>query len=233
MITCSVCGQQNDGLAVLCVSCHSFIQSKVDNLDLFQTVWQLVENPRAAFKKIVLARHKNYVMVLSSLLGVSMTFALCWLMNLGNQFENLLTLTGTAGLLGIPLGIVFVLLLSVVVTSAVRLLGGRASLRDCGAVVAYAGTPIVLSLVAVLPLEIAIFGIDFFGTNPPPVVISPSAYIGLLGFDALATLWTVLLLYKGVSVMSGFGKAKSLAVTLMAVLVPVVLFIGTKVLYVL
>lgn len=228
MITCSVCGQQNDNLAVLCASCRSFLQSKVDNLDLFKTVWQLIENPRGAFKRIVLARHKNYAVVLSSLLGISAAFGVCWLMNLGNQFENLLVLVGVAVLLGIPLGIVVVLLLSVVIRSGVRLLGGRASLRDCGAVVAYAGVPLVVSLVAVLPLEIAIFGIDFFGTNPPPLIINPLAYLGLLGFDALAAMWSVLLLYKGVSVVSGFRVAKSLAVILMCALVPVALSLGMK-----
>ena len=61
MITCSICGVQNDELAVLCSSCKSYLQSKVDSLNLFATIWQLIENPRAAFKKIVLARHKNYV----------------------------------------------------------------------------------------------------------------------------------------------------------------------------
>lgn len=230
MITCSVCGKQNDPLAVLCVSCRSFLQSKVDNLNLFETVWQLIENPGAAFKRIILARHKNYVVLLSSLMGVSMTFSVCWLMNLGSQFENLLILVGIAVLVGIPLGLVFVTLLSVVVTAGVRLLRGRAALRNCRAVLAYASMPMVLSLVAVLPLEIAIFGIDFFGVNPPPLVINPLAYIGLLGFDALATLWSVLLLHKGVSVMSGFRKGKSLAVTLMAVMVPAALSLGMKVL---
>jgi hypothetical protein len=230
MITCSVCGQRNDDLAVLCVSCRSYLQSKVDNLNLFETVWQLIENPGAAFKKIVLARHKNYVFVLSSLLGVSSTFALFWLINLGNRFENLLILTGAGGLLGIPLGIAFVLVVGFVVSNAISLLGGRASQKDSRAVVAYAGMPIVLSLVAIFPLEVAIFGIDFFGTNPPPLVINPFAYMGLLGFDALATLWSVLLLYKGVTVLSGFRKIKALAATVIAALFPTALLLGMKVL---
>jgi hypothetical protein len=227
MITCSVCGKQNDDLAVLCTSCRGYLQSKVDNLNLFETVWQLIESPRAAFKKIVLARHKNYVFVLSSMLGVSGAFAVFWLMNLGNRFENLLILAGVGGLLGIPAGITIVFVSGVVVSTAVRVFGGKASLKDSRAIVAYAGIPVVLSLVAVFPLEIAIFGIDLFGTNPPPLVINPLAYIGLLGFDALATLWSILLLYKGVTVLSGFNMVKSLLVTLLT-LVPTSLPIGIK-----
>jgi len=230
MITCSVCGQQNDDLEVLCVSCRSYLQSKVDNLNLFETVWQLVENPRAAFKKIVLARHKNYVFVLSPLLGISSAFAFFWLMNLGNRFANLLVLTGAGALLGIPLGVAFVLLVGAVVSNAIRLLGGKGSQKNSRAVVAYAGMPVVLSLVAIFPLEVAIFGIDFFGTNPPPLVIDPFAYVGLLAFDALAALWSVLLLYKGVNVLSGFGNVKTFAVTLVVPLLLAVFLFGIKVL---
>src|SRR6059036_2490374 len=108
MITCSVCGQQNNELAVLCTSCQSYLQSKVENLNLFETIWQLIESPRSAFKRIVLAKHKNYVFVLSSLLGISMAFAMFWLKNLGPQFTNLPTLIGSGGFLGVPLGLTFV-----------------------------------------------------------------------------------------------------------------------------
>ena len=228
MITCSVCGQRNDDLAVLCTSCKSYLQSKVDNLNLFETIWQLIESPRAAHKKIVLARHKNYVLLLSCLLGMSLTFALFWLWNLGARFDNVLMLLGVGGLMGIPLGVGFVLVSGMLIVGGIRLLGGKASLKNSGAVVSYASMPLSLSLVLILPLEIAIFGNDFFGTNPPPMIINPVVYVALLGFDALAILWSILLLYQGVTVLSGFGKLKSIGVTLMATLIPATLSFGLK-----
>ena len=228
MITCSICGLQNDELAVLCSSCKSYLQSKVDTLNLFETIWQLIENPGAAFKKIVLARHKNYVLVLSCLVGISTSFALFWMMHLGNRFDNLLVLTSAGAMVGLPLGLVIVLLVSVCISVEIRLFRGKVSLRDSRAVVSYAGIPVVMSLVMIFPLEIAIFGVDFFGTNPPPMVIDPGVYLALVGFDGLAVLWSIFLLYKGIRVASGFRLVRSMAVTGTVVLLMTAVFLGIQ-----
>ena len=228
MIVCPVCGQQNDDLAVLCVSCRGYLQSKVDNLNLFETIWQLIERPRVAFKRIVLATHKNYMYLLSCLLGMSMTFGYFWIRHVGSQFANVLTLVATGGGIGIGAGILFVALLSLVLVRCVRWFGGKVTVRNTMAVIAYASVPIALSLAFVFPLEIAIFGIDFFGSNPPPIVINPLVYLVLLGFDTAAAIWALVLLYHGITVLTGFHRVKSIAVTLITALVPGVLSLGLK-----
>ena len=103
---------QNGELAVLCSSCKSYLQSKVDNLNLFETIWQLIETPGVAFKKILLARHKNYVILLSSLAGISMAFALFWMLHFGNRFENVVVLASAGALAGVPLGFVLMFVAS-------------------------------------------------------------------------------------------------------------------------
>jgi len=230
MITCTVCGQQNDDLSVLCSSCRGYLQSKVENIDLFETIWQLIENPGDAFKKIVLAKHKNYLYVVSSLFGISTMFGIFWLKKLAPLFTNLLTLVGSGMLIGAPFGMLFVFVLAGVIVIAIRLLGGSASIRNTAAVASYSSIPVVLSLVFVFPLEIAIFGVDFFGVNPPPMLLNPAVYLALLGFDALAIVWTLFLLFRGVSVLSGFPKGKSLVLTFVAALVPGSLALGIKLL---
>ena len=217
MITCRVCGMQHDDLAVVCSSCGGYLQSKVDSLNLFETLWQLVESPGLAFKRIVLSRHKNYLILLSGLVGINVVFAVFWLRNLGGQFSNLLTLLGAGILIGIPVGVAFVSLLSVVISLGIRVLGRAVSVRNVAAVVAYAGMPLVLALMIIFPLEIAVFGMDFFGNNPPPMVINPLAYWALLGFDSMALLWSLILLYRGVSALTGFGQRKALMATVLAV----------------
>jgi hypothetical protein len=226
MILCPVCGKENDDLAVLCSSCRGYLQSKVDTLNLFETFWQLAESPSLAFKRIILARHKNYVMFLSMLVGMSMFFGILWQLNAANRFDNLLPLVGLGGAVGIPFGFLFIQLVSVVVVVAVRGMGGKATVKNARAVSAYAGMPLVMSLCLVLPLEIAIFGKDFFGSNPPPIVLNPVAYLGLLGFDILAAGWAIVLLHKGVRVLSGFGMAKTLLVTALTLVVPASLAVG-------
>ncbi|HUI08810.1 MAG TPA: YIP1 family protein [Bacteroidota bacterium] len=171
-----------------------------------------MESPRAAFRRIALARNKNYVIVLSSLLGIAGVYAVIWLRALGPRFPNLAFLVGAGILAGPPLGIVLVLLLSVLVHRLGRLLGGRGTYRNVRAVVAYAAVPVVYSLVIVFPVEIALFGTYFFSNNPPPLVINPAAYVVLLGMDGAALLWSLALLVEATVVVNGFGRGKALIV---------------------
>ncbi len=209
MIACTVCGTQNDEFAVVCASCKSFLQTKVDNLNLFETLWSLMESPRAAFRRIALARHKNYVILLSCLLGVALVYALFWFKNLGNRFPDFLLLVGAGIVAGPVIGILFTYVLSVLVHRVGRLLGGKGTYRNVRAATVYASVPVVYSLILVFPIEIAIFGPYFFSDNPPPLVINPAAYIVLLAFDAAAVLWSLVLLVEGAVVVNGFSRGKA------------------------
>jgi len=209
MIACTVCGTQNDEFAVICVSCKSFLQMKVDNLNLFETLWSLMETPRAAFRRIALARHKNYVILLSCLLGIAIVYSVIWFKTLGARFADFAVLVGAGILLGPFAGLLFTFLFSLVVHRVGRLLGGTGSYRNVRAAMVYALVPIVYSLVLVFPIEIAIFGPYFFSDNPPPLVINPVAYIVLLGFDGAAIVWSLVLLIEGTVVVNGFSRGKA------------------------
>jgi hypothetical protein len=217
MIACTVCGTQNDEFAVVCVSCKSFLQMKVDNLNLFETLWSLMEEPRAAFRRIALARHKNYVILLSCLLGMAIVYLVIWLKTLGARFPNFALLVGAGLVIGPFAGVLFTFLFSLIVHRVGRLLGGTGSYRNVRAATVYASVPIVYSLVLVFPIEIAVFGSYFFSDNPPPLVINPVAYIVLLGFDAAAIVWSLVLLIEGAVVVNGFSRGK--AAVLAAVMV--------------
>ncbi len=209
MIQCSVCGTENDDLAVLCKNCKSYLQTKVDTLDLFGTMWMLMEAPRRAMKRIVMARYKNYVYFLSALFGISLVYTIMWYRNLGKVFNDLFILLLGGFLAGPVVGIVFTLLCSVVLSTFARLLGGKASVRNTFAVVAYSTVPIVFSLVFILPVEVAVFGLSFFDNNPSPLVLKPVEYVILIGMDILATMWSWILLVEGIVVANGFTRLKS------------------------
>lgn len=218
MIRCTVCGTENDEWVLVCTSCKSYLQRKVDALNLFATIWILIESPRKAFKAIVLAQHKNYVLLLSSLLGFSLAFTVFWFKNVGTQVESLLTLLGLGILVGPPVGVAFVATLGIVIRRLAMVFGGRSTLRNTIAVVAYAGVPVVFTLVFVFPVELAVFGIDFFRTNPHPIVIKPVVYVILVGLDVLGFLWSWLLLIEGTISSNGLPRWKAALVTVLALL---------------
>jgi hypothetical protein len=208
-----VCGAQNDDLTVVCSSCKSYLQTKVDNLNLFETLWGLMESPRATFKRIALARHKNYVLLLSCLLGAALVYGIFWFMTMGPKFSNVATLIVTGVVIGPPAGVLFVVVFSAGLRVIGRMLGGRGSFRNVMGTVAYASAPIVYSLVFVFPIEIAIFGIYFFSDNPPPLAINPFLYLALLSLDVVAFVWSGVLLIVGSGVAMALPRVKAVALS--------------------
>lgn len=215
MITCPVCGVQNSDLNVTCTSCKGYIQARVDTLDLFSTIWGLMESPRRTMKRIVLSQHKNYVLVLSSLAGIAMMYGVFWLRNVANTANAAVFLLG-AILVGPLAGVIAIVLLAFMMNRAGALFGSKGSLRNAFAMASYASVPVVLSLVIVLPVKVAVFGKDFFGTNPHPMLLQPTAYTVLIGLDAVAALWSVLLLCIGSGVLYGLSPVRSTLMGLMA-----------------
>jgi hypothetical protein len=74
--------------------------------------------------------------------------------------------------------------------------------------------PMVFALVFVAPLQLAIFGVDFFGTNPPPDFIKPIEYYILLVLKGAAAAWTVYLMIEATMTANAFERKKIILVSL-------------------
>ncbi len=210
---CPVCGTENDDLAVVCSSCKGYIQAKVDTLDLFQTIWGLMESPSVTFRRIALAGSKNYIVPLTVLFGVALVYALLWNANYGVREPQLATILGLGILAGPVLGAVVFLVLSRFLSVVTPLGGRKVTPRNAFAMLAYAVVPVVLSLIIIFPIEIAVFGIYLFDTNPPPIVLNPLAYVVLIGLDGIAALWSVVLVWTGIRVMAGCSPGVAVVLT--------------------
>jgi hypothetical protein len=216
MKKCPVCGAGNADLATVCRSCKGFIQGKVDTIDLFSACWGLVETPGRAFRRIALSRNKNYVTLLSAIIGVAVVYTYFWYWELGSRVPNLITLLGIGAGAGAVFGIALIAVLALVSRIILQVGGADVSFRNCNAVLAYAGMPLVASLFVILPLEIAIFGPYLFDQNPSPMVLNPAVYTALIGLDGIAALWSFVLLTLGIRVASSSSWFMSIVVTLVA-----------------
>jgi hypothetical protein len=214
MIICSVCGNENDDLSIVCSSCKSFLQGRADALNLFETIWGLLESPRATFKRIVLAKHKNYSLFLSAMFGVCLMLDIAWFKSVAERFPSLLTILAAAALLGPLVGISVVWIASIVLVRVSKVFGGKASRRNLFATIAYATVPMAFALAFIVPIEIAVFGIDFFGANPPPMIIKPLEYTLLIGLKSVAAVWMVVLLIHGTMAANAFDGKKLLPVAI-------------------
>ena len=204
-----MCGTENDDFAVVCVSCKGYIQAKVDTLDLFRTIWGLIESPGSTFRRIALAGSKNYVLPLTFAFGIALVYAMLWRGNYGVREPQLTTLLGIGVVAGPVLGGILFWVLSRILSAVSRATGRKIAKRNAFALFAYAASPVVLSLVIVFPLEIAVFGVYLFDNNPPPIVLNPAAFVVLAGLDVIASVWFVVLLGIGIRVMGGGSRIMS------------------------
>ncbi len=210
MIVCKVCNTENDEFATVCRACKSFIQNRITNLDFFETVWKVIETPRKAFHDITLAEHKNYSLLLFSFFGVALALTGFWHFRLGSRFESLLDLLAEATLAGLGLGLVASILFTLVFHALAAVFGGKGTLKDSLATLAYATTPVSITLFLVLPVELLTFGMYLFTSNPDPYSIKPASFVVLVAFDAAMGLWSFVLFVVGGTVSKQISGLKSL-----------------------
>ena len=227
MITCPVCKAENSHLAVTCKQCGSFVQSKVDTLDLFATIWLLMESPRKAFRRISLARHKNYIIFLSFIVGIALSFFIMWVLSIGDLDVSLPQLLATGFVVGPLVGFVTLLLLAVIQKLVAKTFRLDTRIMNAAAVIAYALVPVALSVIFILPIEILTFGKLFFSTNPSPYLLKPTSYIVLLALDGLTLFWSSFLYVLGIRALYDLGIRKALIVSGLTIAVYcVVMFSG-------
>ncbi|HTP80150.1 MAG TPA: Yip1 family protein [Bacteroidota bacterium] len=223
MIRCTVCQTENDDFATSCIRCRGFLQNRIPNLNFFETLWRVLETPRKAFHDVTLAEHKNYAFLLFAFLGVSVAFTGLWYFRAGERFDSLLTLIAWGLVGGSVLGIVCGPLTALVHYGASWVLRGKTAFRNSLGIVAYSLTPVAVSLVFVLPIELMTFGIYLFTSNPPPYSIKPVSFVVLAGFDVVVTVWTIGLAIVGTTIanrLTAFRASCVVFVSLAALVLP-------------
>lgn len=175
-------------------------------------MWQVVESPKAAFHRIIVAEHKNYVLFQMLFLGIAASFSLLWARHAGNEFDNLLYLL----LLGIVIGVGISLpvggMMAMSVHFLLKLFGGKGLMKNTYAVFGWSLTPILLSVSIVLPIELASIGLRLFSTNPSPMDVKPVVYVVLIFLDAFSVVWSIYLARVGLSIAHKISGWKSLEV---------------------
>ena len=199
MIVCPVCSHQNDEFAVKCSECGSYVQDRVPTLDFFAMLWLIIESPKKAFKKIILAEQKNYVLFLGLFLGVAAAFALIWARESGNHFDNLFPVLLFGTFLGIVLSVPLLYSLAYTFHLLAKVLKGKGKFKETYAVTGWSLVPIVFSVVFLLPLEMATLGLYAVSSNPTAYEVKPLVTSVLFGFDGLLIVWSMVLGIVGIS----------------------------------
>jgi hypothetical protein len=220
VITCTNCKTQNSILNSKCKECGSIIQRRVPNLDLVDTMWQVMERPKETFLKICLSEQKNYVFLIFAFIGIGLVFTAFWHSGAGEHYNNLLYILLQGLALGPFVGVIVFYIfsrLSYLITK--HIFKTEVTLRNLRAVTAYALVPSLFATILILPTELIVFGLYFFTNNPSPLMYKPQAYYVLISLDILCIIHSIFLFYVGIRVSNNTKKIKSLFITIILLVV--------------
>jgi len=203
-ITCQNCKSESDFYRLNCSSCGALLRNRVVNLDLWSTLWQVIETPTQAFKNIIFAENKNYTFFIALMFSIRLTLNSFFVKsNLGKgiNFQNYL---GLDLLIGIVTFIVVFLLTAIVQKLALKRFGVHTRFKDNFAVLIYASVPILISFVIFFPVEYALFGKYWLFFNPSPYMIKPTAAYVFTWMEVLMIVWMYILF-----ILAGFVQSRS------------------------
>lgn len=226
MISCPICHAENHHLAVTCPTCRSFLQTRVENLDLFATLWGIIEHPGRTFHRIGISHHKNYSLILPALGGVAFSFTYFWLFKVGERTDLFSNILAAGIAISFPVGLAVALFVASMMTALSAVYGLHARFRNVLAITGYAMMPVLVISFLIVPLELMTFGRYFFTTNPSPMLLKPLSYVVLLFLHMLLLAWSALLLVIGMKALLGTSWGKPVIIVGCAVLALVVLSWG-------
>lgn len=186
---CSNCGRENPLYKLNCVNCKSFLREKVVNINLWETIYKLLESPTEAFKQIIFSEHKNYVIFLTILIAVKFFFHSIFANNLvfgeDSLPENIFIL--------LPV-IFFEFTLTIIVISLIlkflsNYLRIETRFKDWYTVIIYSFVLQIFALFLLAPVEYALFGEYWFTFNPSPFQLKEAASYVMIGIEAVLLLW--------------------------------------------
>ncbi len=199
-----MCGTDNLDLTVRCSSCGSILQDRVKTLDLFATIFNIWRDPDRTLRKIILASHRNYSLVLAALEGIGMSFLTLYLVRAADiysiQFGRLLI---AGSLLGLVVFLPAVYAFGGLSFVALRIWRSGASSKGFLSGVIYALHPLALAAVLLVPMQVAVFGSYLFSNNPSPQVINPVSFYFLAFLDIVFLVGVFYLLLRLAKVVFG------------------------------
>jgi hypothetical protein len=220
--TCPVCGAENGSLQVTCIRCGAFVQDRIASLNLFDTVWLLIESPSEGMRRILLAEQKNYSILLQMLFGIAYVSFCLWYVKIGTMLPDLQLVLAVTLVTGPALGIVAVTLLAAAVKGITGFSSAATSFRNFRAILSFASVPVIISVLFVHPVELGIFGLQLFADDPSPWKLQPVLYGLLLTIDGLLVIWSVVILYIGLRVaMNKRMAALTVCAVIIGLLLPV------------
>ncbi len=229
-IICHHCGAENEYYKETCSSCKAYLRGKIVNIDLWRSIWWLIESPAKAFREIIFAEHKNYIVFILAIMGIKYFLSSLIISNYtffaGEVNETpIAQLFPAAGIL-----IASVFLMSFLFTKILNAAGYRNTFKSVNAVLVYTLIPSVMIFAILSPIEFALFGQHWYYHNPSPLTLKFGAALVLFGVEIIIYVWGAVLAVKGFIALTG-SKKISIALGLVFTLVMIGVILALPFIY--
>lgn len=195
-VSCPNCSAENPFYNFICSSCKTYLRDRVYNLDLWNLLISIIENPVQAFKTIVFSEHKNFILFIILFLNIK------YLINV--RFVSMLSMGEFQSTIELPLSYLIILggtTLFLIIFSLLYVLIGKLNFinlrfRDTLALLIYSQIPLLFGLIILFPLELVLLGDYLFSINPSPFVIKGIIVYIFVTLEIAILIWTIFLNYK-------------------------------------
>jgi hypothetical protein len=197
---CSNCNEDNPIYNLECEKCNAILRNRIVNIDLWSTLAKIIEQPVQTLKSIIIAENKNFVILLTFLIGIKfyLTSQLL-ILSLGSTslfyFKTLLFEIITF----------FIIVAISAFAAKTILIKNKPTTRfvDNFALISYSYIPLIIGLIILTPMEIAVFGLAYFTFDPSPFLVNPSLAYLFVGLELLLVIWSIALLIISFYIQSG------------------------------
>ncbi len=203
-VICKNCGTKNPLYQLICSNCNFYMRERIFNIDLWQVLGLLIENPSEAFKRIVNAEHKNFIFLISFLVAGKLLIDSTFIALAINKEDIFLTGLIIKYFVILVSLLLLLLLFSFTLKMVNRFFQFETRTKDNFALLVYSLVPHVFGLLVIFVIEIIVFGGDLFSNNPSPFSLKEFLAYALLSFEFLLILWSIF-----ISIVSFYFQTKS------------------------
>lgn len=226
VLVCTNCKAENSFYSMNCKSCNAFLRAKIVNIDLWNTLWKILESPVKTAESIIHSEHKNFTITILILAGIKVGISLLAFSNAFLLFDEGILHSFSFIIISAISFIIMLLALSYLITFLNHLLGLDNRYKDNLAIYTYSFLPVILTLMVLSPIQLAVFGVYWFSFNPSPILFKPMASYVMIFLEGLFYVWCLVLLVTSTYAQTN-NKSYSVII---GVLMNAVVFAGTYIL---
>lgn len=197
-VKCKNCDTDNPFYQLNCIKCKAYLRERVYNIDLWQTLENLIASPAKAFTKIIYSEQKNYLLLILALSSLKFLIntIFFFLINPQNTLSSSHFLRNYSLILA---SIILILwMFSASLKIILKFLNISTRIKDTFAAAAYSLVPHAFGILFLFPLELIFFGEYLFSNNPSPFLIkNTTAYI-MAGLEIALIIWSLFLSFGAI-----------------------------------